>query len=267
MTDARDDLRADCSRCFALCCVASTFQRSADFAIDKPAGVPCLHLADDHRCTVHDRLVPSGFPGCVAFDCFGAGQRLAQDTFGGRDWRTNPEVAEPMMAAFPVLRGLHELLWYLREAVTWSGPDDVRREMRGVLDEVEATAGRPAALLAETDVAALQGRAAPLLRTASAAVRRGLGGPDHAEADLVAADLSGQDLRGGCFRGALLIGADLRGADLAAADLLGADLRGADLRGARLAEALCLTRMQLGSARGDATTTVPGTLERPAHWG
>lgn len=134
------DLRADCSRCFALCCVASTFQRSADFAIDKPAGVACLHLADDHRCTIHDHLAPAGFPGCVAFDCFGAGQRLAQDTFGGRDWRVHPEVATPMMAAFPVMRGLHELLWYLHEAVAWACPDDVRRELRGVLDQVEATA-------------------------------------------------------------------------------------------------------------------------------
>ncbi len=261
------DQRADSTRCFALCCVASAFQRSADFAIDKPAGVPCLHLADDHRCTIHDRLVPSGFPGCVAFDCFGAGQRLAQDTFGGRDWRTHPEVAEAMMAAFPVLRGLHELLWYLREAVTWAGPDDVRRELGDVLEEVEATADQPPERLVDTDVAALQGRAAPLLRTASAAVRRGLDGPDHAGADLAGADLRAQDLRGGCFRGTLLIGADLRGADLSSADLRGADLRGADLRGAHLVGALSLTRTQLGSARGDATTTVPARLERPERWG
>ena len=36
----RDSLRADCERCIALCCVAPSFTASADFAIDKPAGVP-----------------------------------------------------------------------------------------------------------------------------------------------------------------------------------------------------------------------------------
>src|SRR5262245_17660732 len=112
----RADLRADCARCFALCCVGPAFTRSSEFAIDKPAGVPCPHLATDHRCTIHDRLRPEGFAGCTAYDCFGAGQRLAQETFEGRDWRRHHEVATPMLAALPVVRALHELLWYLLEA-------------------------------------------------------------------------------------------------------------------------------------------------------
>src|SRR3954447_11032067 len=114
---ARTDLRADCSRCFAICCVAPAFSRSSDFAIDKPAGVPCPHLGGDPRCSIHDRLRPEGFAGCTAYDCFGAGQRLAQETFGGRDWRDHQDVAAPMMAALPVLRGLHELLWYLHDVI------------------------------------------------------------------------------------------------------------------------------------------------------
>ncbi|MDR3081083.1 MAG: pentapeptide repeat-containing protein, partial [Streptomyces sp.] len=40
----RSDLRADCSSCFALCCVALPFAASADFAIDKAAGTPCPNL-------------------------------------------------------------------------------------------------------------------------------------------------------------------------------------------------------------------------------
>jgi hypothetical protein len=263
LTDARADLRADCTRCFALCCVATELTRSADFAIDKPSGVPCRYLADDHRCSIHDRLVPAGFPGCVAFDCFGAGQRLAQETFGGRDWRTQPEVAVPMMAAFPVLRGLHELLWYLHEVLTWPGVDVPA--LRAALDDVEAAAGRPSPYLLDTDVAALRSRVAPLLRAASAVVREGSGAPELAEADLAGADLRGRDLRGACLRGAMLIGADLRDADLSMADLLGADLRGADVRGAALAEALFLTRTQLQGARGDESTSVPTSL-RPPHW-
>jgi uncharacterized protein YjbI with pentapeptide repeats len=65
---------------------------------------------------------------------------------------------------------------------------------------------------------------------------------------------------------ASLIGADLRGAGLQVADLLAADLRGANLDCADLSGALYLTRTQVGSARGSATTRLPDGLPRPAHW-
>lgn len=93
LADARAHLRADCSRCAGLCCVAPVFAASADFAIDKPAGVACLDLADDFRCGIHAELRNRGFPGCTVFDCFGAGQRITQETFGGRTWRQAPELA------------------------------------------------------------------------------------------------------------------------------------------------------------------------------
>ena len=42
-------------------------------------------------------------------------------------------------------------------------------------------------------------------------------------------------------------------------------VRAADLRGADLAGALFLTRGQLRSAVGDASTRIPDRLTRPAH--
>ena len=130
--DPRRELRADCARCFGLCCVAPAFAASADFAIDKPAGRPCPNLGADFRCGIHHELRGRGFAGCAVFDCFGAGQRIAQVTFGGRDWRRSPELAEPMFAAFAVLRQLHELLWYLAEALTLDGrPPAARRAAAG----------------------------------------------------------------------------------------------------------------------------------------
>src|SRR5947208_7215048 len=112
-----DRLRADCSQCFALCCVGPAFAASADFAIDKRAGQPCPNLLADFRCGIHDRLRERGFPGCTVFDCFGAGQQVTQVTFAGRDWRGHPEQASAMFAAFATMRDLHELLWYLTGAV------------------------------------------------------------------------------------------------------------------------------------------------------
>lgn len=263
---SRAALRADCGRCFAICCVAPAFSRSSQFAIDKPAGVACPHLAVDHRCSIHSRLCDEGFPGCTAYDCFGAGQRLAQVTFGGRDWRTHAEVRAPMMAALLIMRGLHELLWYLTEALDLSTSDPVRRALAAARTTVEEAASSPPELLLETDLERLRVAAAPLLREASWLARADLGGADHAGDDLSGADLRGADLRGVSFRGALLMGARLAGADLNRADLLAADLRGADLSGAHLSDALFLTRTQLGGARGDRRTTLPIGLDRPAHW-
>jgi uncharacterized protein YjbI with pentapeptide repeats len=121
-------------------------------------------------------------------------------------------------------------------------------------------------VIAGVDVDRLRGRAAPLLREVSRLVRAGHPGPDHSDADLSGADLRGTDLAGACFRGALLLGADLRDADLTRADLLGADVRGAQLGGARLADALYLTRTQVGGALGDRRTTLPRDLDPPDHW-
>lgn len=110
-------LQADCGNCFALCCVALPFAKSNDFAVNKSAGTPCKNLRQDFRCGIHTRLRDQGFQGCTVFDCFGAGQQISQVTFGGRDWRAHPETRAEMFEAFPVMRQLHELLFYVAEAL------------------------------------------------------------------------------------------------------------------------------------------------------
>ena len=264
----RASLRADCENCFGLCCVVPAFAASADFAIDKAAGTPCPNLRPDFRCGIHDQLRARGFPGCTVYDCFGAGQKVAQVTFGGRDWRQAPDTARQMFGVFTVVRQLHELLWYLAEALTLRPARPLHGELRRALAQTERlTRGRPEEL-AELDVAAHRSQVDPLLRQASELARAGLrrAGTDHGGADLIGADLRGADLSGASLRGARLIAADLSGADLTGADFTGADLRGADLRGADLTGSIFLIQSQLDAAKGDAGTRVPPPLTRPAHW-
>jgi len=261
-------LRADCARCFGLCCVAPALSASADFAIDKAAGQPCPNLQPDFRCGIHAHLRQQGFPGCTVYDCFGAGQKVAQVTFGGRDWRSAPQTAQQMFGVFAIMRQLHELLWYLTEALTLQPAGPLRAALSVALDETERlTYQRPDAVT-EIDVAAHRRHVNTLLARTSelvrgAAHRRTV---DHRGADLIGAGLAGADLRGANLRGTCLIGADLRAADLRVADLTGADLRAADLRGADLRGAIFVIQSQLDAAKGDATTTLPQALARPAHW-
>ena len=265
--DGRRHLRADCANCVALCCVGPAFAASADFAIDKPAGVPCPNLQADGRCGLHDRLRDSGFPGCVVFDCFGAGQHVTQVTFGGRSWRESPELASAMFAVLPVMRQLHEILWYLAEAAALTaGP--LAAEVEAARRRTEELTATSAGELAVLDVGAYRGAVGELLQRVSEHVRAGVPrrARDRRGADLVGRDLRGADLRGASLRGAYLIGADLRGAELRSADLLGADLRAADVGSTDLGECLFLTQPQVEAARGDAATAIPAVLTRPAHW-
>jgi uncharacterized protein YjbI with pentapeptide repeats len=300
----RSNLVADCERCFGLCCVALPFFASADFAIDKPASVPCPNLQQDFRCGIHPQLRERGFPGCTVYDCFGAGQQVAQVTYRGRDWRAAPDTAEQMFEVFAVMRHLHELLFYLGEAASHPLPEPLTADIARSLRETDRLTGCPPDELVELDVNAHRDAVNELLLLVSATVRgRWAGaGAEHDEnslpsaglageelpprkaakntsrkggrrqrkefrgADLLGAKLRRADLAGANLRGALLVGADLRGADLRCADVIGADLRGADLSGADLTGCLFLTQAQLNAARGDRSTWLPDAVARPAHW-
>ena len=264
----RGDLRADCARCFGLCCVAPAFAASSDFAIDKPAGQACPHLQASFRCAIHPRLRQLGFPGCTVYDCFGAGQHVSQITFGGQDWRRAPHTAQRMFDVFAVMRPLHELLWYLREALELAAARPLHAALAGACDATERLTRLSPDELLGLDVAAHRRTTGDLLGRASELVRAGARAApvDHRGADLIGADLRRADLRAASLRGALLVGADLRGADLRLADLIGADLRGAKLAGADLRDSLFVVQSQLDAAIGDRRTRLPGGLTRPAHW-
>lgn len=261
-------LTADCGNCFGLCCVVPAFAASSDFAIDKPAGRACPNLQADFRCGIHSDLRSSGFAGCTVYDCFGAGQQVSQVTFGGRDWRSAPQTRTQMFDVFPIMRALHELLYYLTDAQSRTVGDPLGEELARALRHTGQLTEAPPDALLELDVEAHRQAMNLLLVRASELIRgeRPDGALDHRGADLIGADLRGLDLRRASFRGALLVGADLRRADMRGADVIGADLRGADLRGTDLREALFLTQAQLESARGDSSTRLPEQFRRPAPW-
>lgn len=265
----RAALRADCANCFGLCCVALTLTRSADFAVDKDAGEPCHNLQDDFRCGIHTELRTQGFPGCTVYDCFGAGQKVSQETFDGQDWRQAPRTAQQMFQVFPVMRQLHELLWYLTEALTLQAARPLHGKIRRALDTTERLTHVAPDAFADLDVAGHRDDVAALLLRTSELVRATVPRKkkrNHRGADLIGARLKGADLQGADLRGAYLIAADLTGADLRLADLIGADFRDAELSGADLTGSLFLTQAQLNAARGDAATKLPPSLSPPTHW-
>ncbi len=274
------DLRSDCDNCFGLCCVALPFAASSDFAIDKDAGQPCQNLQSNFRCGVHTNLRNLGFRGCTVYDCFGAGQKVSQFTFSGIDWRQAPETAKQMFELLPIMRQLHELLWYLNEAISLLAVhilhDSLHDTLHLSIAETERLTQLSPDLLMEVDIVTHRAEINTHLLRASEAVRA------HAliqykdlqrrrknyerGADLIGAKLRGADLRAANLRGAYLIAADLTAADLRFADLIGADLRDANLSGADLTNAIFLTQSQLNAAKGNANTRLSASFTYPTHW-
>jgi hypothetical protein len=272
--DNRSALRANCADCFALCCTAFGFQRSADFPITKPAGTPCLNLTDTFSCSIHDSLRARGFRGCTVFDCFGAGQYVSQNLFGGTSWKERPDTSADMFSTFAVVRQLHEMLWYLVEAAELATIPELSGPVKQLRSEILRTLHGDVAEILASDVERIRVEVRQTLIEVSEEVRGGYAA--GAEADMSqdlhpSADLVGRDLRsfrlcGADLRGAYLIAADLRRGDLPGVDLLGADLRDARLGGADLSNALFLTQLQVDAAQGDGATVLPPALKLPQHW-
>ncbi|MBO9422469.1 hypothetical protein J7481_23370 [Labrenzia sp. R4_2] len=92
------------------------FDKSESFGLDKAAGKECPNLRADNTCKIFEERVERGFPGCVSYTCFGAGQRVTQEVFGGASWRDEPALKARMGAALSVLRRIHEQLVLLKAA-------------------------------------------------------------------------------------------------------------------------------------------------------
>jgi uncharacterized protein YjbI with pentapeptide repeats len=262
-------LRADCENCFGLCCVALPYSKSADFAFDKDSGTPCRNLQDDYRCSIHKNLRNKGFRGCTVYECFGAGQKVSQVTYRNNDWRKNPDSAREMFDVFPIMQQLHEMLYYINEAMGREEARHLHEQLQNIQDKTEyLTTLSPASIL-QLNVPAHRAIVNALLLQTSEAVRGNATKRQkitNRGSDLIGAKLRRADLRGANLRGALLIGADLRESDLRITDLIGADLRDADLSGADLRKSIFLTQAQVNAARGDVRTKLPTNLMKPEHW-
>lgn len=262
-------LQSDCEACYGICCVALPYAKSADFAMDKEGGAPCCNLCTDYRCSIHEQLIEKGFHGCVSYECFGAGQHVSQEIYKGKAWREHPELSQEMFSVFPIVQQLHEMLYYLDQALELDETAAIRKQLQDVFDDIAALTKLESKDILNLNVPVHRERVNVLLVEASERFRQDSvhrNKKTMMRKDLLGANLKGADLRGMNLRGALLIAANLRGADLRRADFIGADFRDADVSGADLRESIFLTQAQVNSAKGDKDTQLPGYLKIPDHW-
>ena len=102
--------RSDCANCAALCCVAYPSDDMPGFAASKRSGEPCPRLAQCGTCTIYEDRERLGFGGCIAYECFGAGQFVTQalSQRGARRGRT--VATKAMIDRFLQVRPAFDLL-------------------------------------------------------------------------------------------------------------------------------------------------------------
>lgn len=266
-----DYLKSDCNNCFGLCCVALPYAKSADFSFNKDGGEPCRNLCSDNSCNIHDQLREKGFRGCVSYECFGAGQHVSQTIYDGGDWRDNSERSIEMFALFPLVQQLHEMLWYLNQALSLKETQSFHSSLQDIYEETLTLTEKAPKEILKLDIVAHRSKVNILLLKTSEVFRedvikkrknKGI----KKRLDYLGANLIGADLQGVSLRGTLMIAANLSHADLRKADFIGADLRDADLSNANLTGAIFLTQSQINSAKGNSHTKIPNFLKKPDHW-
>ncbi len=121
--------------------MAFAFEKSDQFALNKKSGSPCPKLDDKGMCTIHDDLASSGFRGCARYTCFGAGQRVTEEVFGGQNWQQDRALLSPMLECFFIMARAHELLVILAEATKMDLSDAKRESIAGYIKQLNPASG------------------------------------------------------------------------------------------------------------------------------
>lgn len=257
------ELSIDCEKCSGLCCVALYCAKSDGFPSNKPAGKPCEYLLNDFRCAIHAELKERKMKGCLAYDCFGAGQKATQLYPQDVNWLTHPKQANEIFNVFHILFQLHHYLWYLLEAMKAVEDESKILEIERLIDEIlRVTVLDPRGLI-DYDPQEVKSSVDQILKEVSFKNHpRGL----KENKNYLGKNFKGMNLEKSDFTMALMIGANLGGCKLDGSNFLGADLRDAIIKNTNLSESLFLTQMQINSAIGNKQTILPIRLVRPTSW-
>ncbi len=262
--DLRKNLKIDCKKCSGLCCVALYCTKTDGFPANKEAGTPCKHLDSDFSCKIHSRLADNNYKGCLAYDCFGAGQRTTQLYLPDGTWETNSEQKDKLFQVFIIVYQLHQMLWYLVEAFTLTSDELLKSTIDLLISENEQMLQQPMDHIAMLDLSEYRSNVNIVLKQISTDISANdtssqIHGLNYLGKNFKKANLDRKN-----FSMSLMIAANLSGCSLKNTNFLGADLRDANIRNADLSKSILLTQMQINSAIGNSNTKIPIYLTRPA---
>lgn len=260
-----ETLKIDCEKCSGLCCVALYCMKTDGFPADKQAGKPCKYLMSDFLCAIHSKLVSKNMRGCLAYDCFGAGQKTTQNYYPNGTWETNPELENKICGIFMTVLQLHQMLWYLVEAFSLTSDEHLKSVIDALILENEQMTQWSSERISQLNIEKYRLKVNEVLKRVTSTVS--VENSDKIRStDCFGRNFKKENLNGQDFSMALMIAANLEGCSLQRTNFLGADMRDANLKNTDLSESIFLTQMQINSAKGNSNTKIPINLSRPTVW-
>lgn len=259
-------LNIDCKNCSGLCCVSLYCAKTDGFPANKEAGTPCLYLDSDFSCTIHTKLSEKNYKGCIAYDCFGAGQRTTELCLSKGSWKTNPSHADITFQTFMIVFQLHQMLWYLIEASTLSKEILLKSAIDELIHENEEIAENLPDCASGMDLSDYRLRVNTVLKQISNTVSLSTSPNKNSNMMFLGKNFKKANLDGKDFSTSLMIAANFTGCSLKKTNFLGADIRDANFEDTDLSESIFLTQMQINAAKGNKNTKLPDNLSRPASW-
>lgn len=269
-SDLYEELSIDCKNCSGLCCVALYCSKSEGFPADKVSGKPCQNLMQDFRCSIHEDLVQSKMKGCLAYDCFGAGQKVTQNIYLGENWMTSPELAKQVYDVFLIVFQLHQMLWYLVEVsiiehVKIAENKSLLHDVDTLIVQNEQMTQLPPEQILKLDIEHYRAEVNKVLKEVSVLIAVDAK-TTRKSTDFFGKNFKRDNLDGKDFSMSLLIAANLEGCSLKETNFLGSDMRDTNIKNTDLSKSIFLTQMQVNAAIGNCNTKLPQRLRYPMAW-
>ncbi len=259
-------LKIDCKNCSGLCCVSLYCAKIDGFPSNKNAGTPCVYLDSDYSCKIHAKLSEKKYKGCLAYDCFGAGQRTTQLCLSKGSWKTGSKQADMIFEMFMTVFQLHQMLWYLVEAYYLTADKLLKSAIDELIIENDQMIEKLPDYSSKIDLSEYRLKVNTVLKRISSTISQGTSSNNHSGMTYLGKNFKKANLDGKDFSMSLMIAANFTGCSLKKTNFLGADIRDANLKDTNLSESIFLTQMQINSANGNKNTKLPGSLCRPESW-
>lgn len=261
--------KINCEKCCGLCCVALFFSKSDGFPKDKESGVVCDNLQTDYECKKHSKLTQLGLKGCLAYDCFGAGQCITARLNTLPNWHSahTSKEHEEIFQSFCIIMRIQQTLWYLSQCLCLRTSQSEKEQAKSLLHEGSTLIDKPFEVLENLHPQPFYKKANEYLKHIWELQKSNH--PNMSNQSIknyMGKQFQNKNLIGRDFSMALLIAANLEQASLYGANLLGADMRDTNICNTDLSQCLFLTQMQINTAKGNHNTILPPFLHKPKHW-
>ncbi|MEG0457218.1 MAG: pentapeptide repeat-containing protein, partial [Oscillospiraceae bacterium] len=187
--------------------------------------------------------------GCLAYDCFGAGQKTTQHFINNINWKQDTAKNHDIFQTFQIIFQLNQMQWYLLDAFLLISDNDLKTKIEDFIYENEKITNSGINEILNFNVEDYRFKINKILKQVCNTFS--LYDYKNKQKNYLGYDFKNENIIGKDFSMALLINANFENCILHNVNFLGADIRDSNLKNADLSHSVFLTQMQINSAKGN----------------